>query len=55
MGLKTFATLATEEIANPRFFRAEEKALAKVQRRLSKEEKGTSERAKRRKSGGAGA
>ena len=49
VGLKTFATLSTgEEIANPRFFRAEEKALAKAQRRLSKEEKGTPERAKRR-------
>ena len=50
VGLKTFATLSTgEEIANPRFFRVEEKSLAKVQRRLSKEEKGTPERAKRRK------
>ena len=49
VGLKTFATLSDgHEIANPRFFRAEEKALAKAQRRLSKEEKGTSERAKRR-------
>src|SRR6185312_498717 len=50
VGLKTFATLSNgQEIANPRFFRAEEKALAKVQRILSKEEKGTPERAKRRK------
>jgi putative transposase len=50
VGLKTFATLSTgEEIANPRFFRVEERALAKVQRRLSKEEKGTPERANRRK------
>jgi len=50
VGLKTFATLSTgREIANPRFFRAEEKALAKVQRRLSTEEKGTPERARRRK------
>ncbi|HEU4781918.1 MAG TPA: transposase [Ktedonobacterales bacterium] len=50
VGLKTFATLSTgQEITNPRFFRAEEKALAKAQRRLSKEEKGTPERAKRRK------
>jgi putative transposase len=49
VGLKTFATLSTgQEIANPRFFRAEEKALAKVQRRFSKEEKGTPECAKRR-------
>ena len=50
MGLKTFATLSDgQEIANPRFFRREEHALAKVQRRLSKEEKGTPERAKRRR------
>jgi len=50
VGLKTFATLSTgQEIANPRFFRQEEKALAKAQRRLSKEEKGTPERAQRRK------
>jgi putative transposase len=49
VGLKTFATLSTgAEIANPRFFRAEEKALAKVQRRLTKAEQGTPERAKRR-------
>src|SRR5262249_311766 len=50
VGLKTFATLSTgDEIANPRFFREEEQALAKAQRRLSKAEKGTPERAKRRK------
>lgn len=50
VGLKTFATLSTgDEIANPRFFRTEEKALAKAQRHLSKEEKGTPQRAKRRK------
>jgi putative transposase len=50
VGLKTFATFSTgQEIANPRFFRGEEQALAKVQRRLSKEEKGTPERAKRRR------
>ncbi len=49
VGLKTFATLSTgAEIANPRFFRAEEKALATVQRRLSKEAKGMPGRAKRR-------
>jgi putative transposase len=49
VGLKTFATLSTgEEIANPRFFRVEEKALAKVQRAHSKLEKGTPERAKHR-------
>jgi putative transposase len=50
VGLKTFATLSDgQEIANPRFFRAEEKALARAQRRLSKEEKGTLERACRRR------
>ena len=50
VGLTTFATLSNgQEIANPRFFRAEEQALAKVQRRLSKEEKGTPGRAKRRR------
>jgi putative transposase len=50
VGLKTFATLSTgDEIANPRFFRAEEKALAKSQRQLSKQEKGTPARMKRRK------
>ncbi len=42
VGLKTFATLSTsEEIANPRFFRQEEKALARVQRKQSKLAKGT--------------
>jgi putative transposase len=50
VGLKTFATLSTgQEIANPRFFRQEEQALAKAQRRLSQAEKGTPERAERRK------
>jgi putative transposase len=50
VGLKTFAMLSTgQEIANPRFFRAEEHALAKVQRRLSKAETGTPERATRRR------
>jgi putative transposase len=50
VGLKTFATLSTgEEIANPRFFRSEERSLAKAQRTLSKQEKGTPQRAKRRK------
>src|SRR5207248_59806 len=38
-----------EKIANPRFFRQDEKALAKAQRKLSKEAKGTPERAARRK------
>jgi putative transposase len=50
VGLKTFASLSTgQAIANPCFFRQEEKALAKAQRRLSKEEQGTPARAARRK------
>ena len=50
VGLSNFATLSTgESIKNPRFFCIEQKALAYVQRRLSKEEKGTPKRAKRRK------
>jgi putative transposase len=50
VGLKTFAALSTgEEIDNPRFFRKEEKALAKVQRKHSKLAKGSPERKKHRK------
>ena len=50
VGLKTFATLSDgEEIENPRFFRTEEKALAKVQRAHSKLAKGSQERRKQRK------
>jgi len=50
VGLESFAILSTgDKIANPRFFRADEKALAKAQRKLSKADKGASERAKRRK------
>ena len=50
VGLKTFATLSDgTEIANPRFFRKEEKALAKVQCQQSKLAKGTPERRKHRK------
>jgi len=50
VGLKTFATLSDgHDIANPRFFRREEKALAKVQRAHSKLAKGTPERKKHRK------
>ncbi len=50
VGLKTFATLSTgEEIAPPHFFRKEEKALAKVQRKHAKLAKGTPERRKHRK------
>ena len=47
VGLESFATLSNgEKIANPRFFRDEEKELAKAQRRLSKAPKGTPERKK---------
>jgi putative transposase len=50
MGLTKFATLSTgEAIENPRFFKQAEKALAKVQRRFAKEDKGTPERRFRRK------
>ncbi|MFL5591874.1 MAG: RNA-guided endonuclease InsQ/TnpB family protein [Ktedonobacteraceae bacterium] len=50
VGLKTFAALSNgEEIDNPRFFRKEEKDLAKVQRTYSKLAKGTPERRKQRK------
>jgi putative transposase len=50
VGLKTFATLSTgEAIANPRFFRWKEQALARAQHRLANAEKGTPERAKRRR------
>ena len=51
VGLESFATLSNngEKIPNPRFFRKDEKALARVQRKLSKVEKGTPEREKRRK------
>ena len=50
VGLESFATLSTgEKIENPRFFRQEEKELAKAQRRFAKTEKGTPERQKRRK------
>jgi len=50
VGLESFATLSNgEKIENPRFFRTDEKALAKAQRKLSKLEKGTPERKKARK------
>jgi putative transposase len=50
VGLESFATLSNGmKIENPRFFRHDEKELAKVQRLLSRAEKGTPERAKRRK------
>jgi len=50
VGLTHFATLSTgEQIANPRFFRSDERALVKAQRRLAQETLGTPRRAKRRK------
>lgn len=50
VGLESFATFSDGfKIPNPRFFRRDEKDLAKVQRKLSKAEKGTPERKKRRK------
>ena len=50
VGLESFATLSTKEkIANPRFFKTDQKALAKAQRKLSKQEKCTLERKKAKK------
>jgi putative transposase len=50
VGLASFATLSTgEPMENPRFFRQEEKALAKAQRHLAREAKGTPKRQKRRR------
>ncbi len=50
VGLKMFATLSDgSEIANPRFFRTEEQALAKVQRKHAKHAKGSPLRRKHRK------
>ncbi|MFB3764214.1 MAG: RNA-guided endonuclease InsQ/TnpB family protein, partial [Methanotrichaceae archaeon] len=47
VGLKSFITLSNGEyINNPRFFVHEEKALAKAQRKLSRAEKGTPEKAR---------
>ena len=49
VGLKTFAMPTQgDPIENPRFFRRDERALAGAQRRLSRVEKGTPERAARR-------
>ena len=46
VGLKSFITLSNgDHVDNPRFFVHEENSLAKAQRKLSKAEKGTSERA----------
>ena len=50
VGLTTFAALSDgQEIRNPRFFRKEEKALARVQRKHSTLGKGTPERRKHHK------
>jgi putative transposase len=50
VGCSAFATLSTgEKINNPRFFKTEEKKLAKEQRKLSKQEKGTIQRQKTKK------
>jgi putative transposase len=50
VGLISFATLSTgEAIPPPKFFRKDEKALAKAQRLHAKESKGTPQRRKRRK------
>jgi putative transposase len=47
MGIESFATLSNgEKVANPRFFKKGEKALAKAQAKLSKLQKGTKERRK---------
>jgi putative transposase len=49
VGLKTFAYLSTgEQIDNPRFFRKEERALARAHRKLTSAHKGTPQREKRR-------
>ena len=45
VGLKTFASLSNGEfIENPRFFRRDEKALAKAQRKLAKQTRGSKAR-----------
>ncbi len=50
VGLKAFASLSNGEvIENPRFFRTEEEALAKAQRKLSRQKRGSRERRKARK------
>ena len=50
MGLTHFATLSNRaQVENPRFFRQEEKSLAKAQRKLSAQKKATGARAKARK------
>jgi putative transposase len=50
VGLTSFATLSNgEKVENPRFFRHDEKALAKAQRKLSAQAKGAPQRKKARK------
>ena len=50
VGLNDFAFLSTEEaIANPRFYRKDEKDMKRVQRRVSRASKGSLERRKARK------
>ena len=50
VGLNQFAAFSNGEmIANPRFFRKEEKALAKAQRKLSKQKRGSQDRRKAKK------
>ena len=50
VGLDSFATLSNGvKVENPRFFRRNEKELAKAQRKLSGAEKGTPQQARRRK------
>jgi putative transposase len=50
VGLKEFAVLSNgEAIANPKFFRTEEKRLAQAQRKLSAKKKSSPERRKQRK------
>ncbi len=49
VGLAPFVTLSSgEQIANPRFFRQEEQALAKAQRKLAKADQGTPKRTQAR-------
>src|SRR6266568_371376 len=50
LGLKSFVVLSNgEDIGNPKFFRKDEKKLAKAQRRHAKKKKGSKNRAKARK------
>jgi len=50
VGLESFATFSTgEKIENPRFFKKSETRLAKAQRKLSKQKKGSPERKKAKK------